>query len=282
MVLAGSMPQLVQQCSGKSGPRPNPATRKALDEKVICSVSCCCLKNPVPGKAGQDLMQECVRQVFSGADDLLESKSRYKPELSWNMNEDPPVPFMHRDADRQPTTKPSEYWQGRARSEIPGYQRGDGFVRRPDLTIVGDPCSPPNSDGNLEQIVELKFKDDKRDSEQDRAYEKIAGSDQRYSIYRIGDAPGRGEKGCDCSEGERRLPQPIAAPAPARKKQGFSVSNSAAAIGWSAVTVLAAAATVVAVLSPFDGPAGDVAGAAATTAAASRAAQAWRLLGAGL
>ncbi len=60
--------------------------------------------------------------------------------VAWHMLSDPvPEPFMHRDSSGANTIEPSRYWQGRA-WDVEGHVPGKGLVRRPDLTIVDDPC----------------------------------------------------------------------------------------------------------------------------------------------
>lgn len=270
---------LVQQCPMAAANRPDAALRKALDDQVICAVTCCCADNPASGVSGQDLMQSCVHQVLAAADKLLGHKSRYKPEISWNMRDSPPTPFMHREGGAD-TTQPSTYWQGRAQREVEGYQSGCGMVRRPDLVIVDDPCQPPGP-GNIERVVEIKFRGDKRDREQDNAYRKIAGDEDNYSVYRIEGTPADDEQTCDCAARRQAEPATVPAAKPAEEEEG-AWGKALSALGWSAVTVLGAAATVVAILSPFEGPAGDIAAGTGTAVAAARAAQAWRALAAPL
>lgn len=216
-------------------------------------------------------MQSCVDQVFSAADLALGHKSRYKPEISWNMNEKPPTPFMHREHG-QDTTRPSEYWQGRAKSDIEQYHPGQGWVRRPDLTIVDDPSRPPGP-GNTERVVEIKFRDDRRDEEQDDAYVKIAGGRGNYSVFRIDGKAAKDEESCACDARRKRQPVPETVPVPEESK---ALAKFLTAFGWSTLAVLGAVGTGIAILSPFDGPVGDVAAASATSTAAFRAAQAWR------
>lgn len=259
---------LIQTCPSSPSLRPSAAVRKALDDKVICSVMCCCADAPAIGSDGCDLKQVCASEVFAAADKLLGNKSRYKSELSWNMLADPvPEPFMHRDASGANTTEPSRYWQGRA-WDVEGYVPGKGLVRRPDLTLVDDPCVPP-SQRNVERIVELKFGADRRDREQDQAYAQIAGDPGKYQVMRSGGKLQRGETACSCPENRQPQPVPSIVPAP------FKVPDWAKAVGWTALTVLGAAATVVAVLTPFDGPLGDIAAGSATAVAAARAAALW-------
>lgn len=277
-----SGPQVLQQtCPLKAPLRPDPLTRRAIDREVVCAVMCCCSANPNVGANEQNLQQSCADETFKAADILLKGKSRYKSEVSWNMQQGSggePTPFMHRAGpDGANTTEASYNWQTRARKEIENYQSGKGMVRRPDLVVVDNPCEPPGA-GNTEAVYEFKFGNDPRDRDQDRAYKRIAGGDENYQVFRCGGSrQGEDEHVCACGEPEpERVPAPVTAPAPERRSAASRAKDVAAAVAWSAVTVAAALATVVAVASPFDGPVGDVAAGSATAAAAARAAATWR------
>jgi hypothetical protein len=135
---------------------------------------CCCNDHPATGQSEQDLKQGCAHQVLQAADKALGWKSRYKSELSWNMNRqtgEAPQPLMHRDARGRDTVEPSRYWQGRT-GEVQDYKPGRGDVRRPDLLIVSDPGKPP-SQVTIERGVEFKFGRDRRNLSQDKAYRAI-------------------------------------------------------------------------------------------------------------
>ncbi|MCX7108635.1 MAG: VRR-NUC domain-containing protein [Proteobacteria bacterium] len=266
---------LVQRCPSTPKDRPDPATRKAMDDALICKLCCCCLNDPVLGEADQHLMQNCMDKIFKSADKLLGFNSRYKSEISYDMTQSPPSPFMHRE-EGQDTTESTHSWMGRAYHDIEYYGPKRGMVRRPDLVIVDDPCLTPNQ-GNIERVVEIKFKNDKRSVQQDAAYSEIVGNPKKYDIFRIGATPTKGEKGCDC--GQQQQPEPATVPAEEKEKQ--SVLNSAGSVlGWSTATVLGAAATAILLVSPFEGPAGELAAGSATAASAARAASAWRAFGA--
>ena len=267
---------LVVRCPGNPKERPDPATRKAADDALICKLCCCCLNTPDIGVSEQRLMQNCMDKVFKSADKLLGFNSRYKSEISYDMTQSPPSPMMHR-VEGEDTTEASHSWMGRAFREIEDYVRGKGMVRRPDLVIVDDPCMPPTQN-NIERVVEIKFRNDKRDRGQDAAYKNISGNPKNYSIFRIGQTPNKDEQGCDCGQHQQQ-PEPATVPAEETEKQ--SVLNSAGSVlGWSTATVLGAAATAVLLVSPFEGPAGELVAGSATAASAARAASAWRALGA--
>ncbi|MCX7110682.1 MAG: VRR-NUC domain-containing protein [Proteobacteria bacterium] len=266
---------LVQRCPNTPKDRPDPATRKAMDDALICKLCCCCLNDPVLGEAEQHLMQNCMDKIFKSADKLLGFNSRYKSEISYDMTQSPPSPMMHR-VEGEDTTEASHSWMGRAFREIVDYVRGKGMVRRPDLVIADDPCLPPTQD-NIERVVEIKFKNDKRSRGQDEAYRDIAGDKEKYSIFRIGNTPKDNEQGCDCGENQPQEPVPV--PVSEQEKQGAwgAVGNT---LGWGVVTVAGAVATAALLASPFEGPVGEMAAGSATAAAAARTATAWRALSA--
>lgn len=240
--------RVVQPCPCSPALRPDPATRKAIDNKVICSVMCCCDESPGIGADGRSLMQQCADGVFKSADALLGSRSRYKSEISYNMHLDdggPPTPFMSRTGTG---TEPSAYWQGRAKAEIENYGGGKGMVRRPDLTIVDDPCQPPVA-GNIESVAELKFGDDARSRAQDEAYRGIAGSPGKYQVFRAGGAAQGDEHECDCDEERKRQPQTVPVPQPQSQEDALrkTAANAAKAGGVAAALMaLGAAAAAIA------------------------------------
>ncbi len=178
----------------------DPAQKQAaLDQSVICSVACCCNQYPGQGSVDQNLYQACVHGVYATADAAMNYKSRYKPEVSFDMGMETdgiPKPFMHRDPNNPDSTEPSHNWMARIK-EVEGYQPGEGYIRRPDLTIVKNPAKPPTAD-NIEKVIEYKFRNDARSADQDDAYEEIAGGRMNYAIYRIGGQPQDRETACNC------------------------------------------------------------------------------------
>lgn len=167
-------------------------------------------------------------------------------------------------------------WQTRAQQEIEGYTSGTGMVRRPDLVIVNDPSRPPTQD-NINRIVEMKF-NDPDDPAQLAAYQVIAGDPTRASIQRA--------DSCDCDNQNReRIAFAAALAASMNSDRVLPPAGGAIPIpvgpdgpsfpepepeddgpgGW--VIFGLGLLTLGAILSPFDGPAGDiVAGAAFLTA----------------
>ncbi|WP_460103846.1 VRR-NUC domain-containing protein, partial [Sessilibacter sp. MAH4] len=147
----------------------------------------------------QNLYQACVHGVFATADAALNYKSRYKSEVSFDMGMETdsiPRPLMHRDPNNPDCTEPSHNWMARIK-EVDGYKPGEGYIRRPDLTIVKNPAKPPSVD-NIERVIEYKFRNDSRSADQDDDYKDIAGGPENYSIYRIGGKPKKDEQICNC------------------------------------------------------------------------------------
>lgn len=206
---SGGPSKLVQgcPCQGKPG-LPTPAQRKVVDDRLLCAVMCCCQKTPGTGTTGQNLYQSCVDSVFSSADQALGWRSRYKSEVSYVM--DPPgspgQPVALMSQTSGIPTKPTDYWQGRAKEQLgDGWIPGTGMVRRPDITVVTDPCQPPVP-GNIERVVEMKFGGDINDVDQNAAYTKISGGIDNYTVMRAGGPPQGREQTCNCDdEGVRRL-----------------------------------------------------------------------------
>ncbi|MGR8930783.1 MAG: VRR-NUC domain-containing protein [Gammaproteobacteria bacterium] len=264
----------VQNCPNNPVTCDNSAGSKAIDDALICKTACCCLNNPLIGVKGQNLMQGCMEETFDTADKSLGYRSRYKPEVSYNMTRTPPTPFMHR-VDDCDTTERSHYWKGRAKEEIVDFSGGRGWVRRPDLIIVKDPSLPPTQD-NIERIVEFKFRGDRREISQDSDYEKIAGNSRKYDVFRIGAKPGKGERGCDCDEQQQSESIPVPA-VETEEKSAWSTAGSA--LGWSALAAVGAVATAALALCPYEGAAGESLAGSATAAAAAYAVADWRKLG---
>ena len=266
---------LIVRCPGTPKERPDPATRKAADDALICKMCCCCLNTPDLGVTEQRLMQNCMDKVFKSADKLLGFNSRYKSEISYDMTQSPPSPMMHR-VEGEDTTEASHSWMGRAFREIEDYVRGKGMVRRPDLVIVDDPCVPPTQN-NIERVVEIKFRNDNRRRDQDKAYKRISGDSEKYSIFRIGNLPNDDEQSCDCGSNPQQEPAPAVSSVPEQEKES-TLGALGSVMGWGTVTVLGAAATALLFASPLEGPVGEIAAGSGTAAAAARTASAWRTL----
>lgn len=151
------------------------------DKKVLCSAICQCTDMPGIGKDGRSLKQACVSGRLKGLDETLGHRSRYKPEVTYDMTKRPPAPIM----DKAIQTRPRELWPGWTKILWPKdpehpvpYQPGVGNTRRPDVVIVKDPAKPPTQD-NIEKVVEIKFPGDPIDKRQLGAYATIAGHENK-------------------------------------------------------------------------------------------------------
>jgi hypothetical protein len=254
LAAAGGGPSKMVQtcpCQGKPG-LPSPALRKVLDDKLMCAVMCCCQKTPGTGSAGQNLYQSCADTVFTSADEALGWKSRYKSEISYVMNppSEPGVPMPLMSQTTGIITKPTDYWQGRAKEQLgDGWIPGTGMVRRPDITVVTDPCQPPVQ-GNIERIVEMKFGGDANDAAQNQSYEDIAGNPAKYGVMRSGGPPQGDEQQCNCDdEGIKKL-VPALSPQEQeeaeRRAQNLKTAGKVVAAGGLAAALVGLAAAAAA------------------------------------
>jgi hypothetical protein len=203
--------------------------------QVLCVIFCQCLDAPAVGARGQRLYQVCASTVITSGDRALNWQSTAKAEISYDMTQSPPAPLMHRVNGRD-TTEPSRNWFGRAQ-QIPGYRPGTGMVRRPDVVLVRDPTLPPTQ-GNIRRIVEMKFPGDQWSADQERDYQRIAGSAPVDEMN---------EDSCGCDE---------------RRRQRQPQEQPSTGIDW--LTIGLAALAIVLILSPIPG---DEAAAGAAAAA---------------
>ncbi|ROL84409.1 nuclease [Pseudomonas chlororaphis] len=172
------------------------------DKQVLCSAICYCNATPNVSQDGKSLKQACVAQRLGELDEILQGRSPYKPEVSYDMTKNPPQPIL----DSQTGNSPhgwipgwiSKYWD--EDPEHPPFKPGRGMIRRPDVVIVKDPKKPPTQD-NIKQVVEMKFPPDPPDRKQARAYEKIAGDERKLVEMKSTD--------CDCSQENQQSKVPV-------------------------------------------------------------------------
>lgn len=163
------------------------------DKKVLCSAICYCSTTPNVSQNGRNLKQSCVAQRLGELDEIVQGRSPYKPEVSYDMTKNPPQPIL----DSQTGNNPhgwipgwiSKYWD--EDPEHPPFKPGRGMIRRPDVVIVKDPNKPPTQD-NIKQVVEMKFPPDQRNARQSDAYGTIAGSKNKVVEMQPSD--------CDCNQ----------------------------------------------------------------------------------
>ncbi|HEX2091073.1 MAG TPA: VRR-NUC domain-containing protein [Longimicrobiaceae bacterium] len=236
-----------------------------VHHEILCAVLCCCNLHPNIGSSDQNLKQSCVRQTLDKADELLEFRSRYKAEVSYNMRAKPPEPLMDKDEAGNLTTRPLRYGSiprmlNRIKRDYPNTPPlGEKDIRRPDVVIVRDPTKPPTQD-NIAQVVEMKFKGDVYGRGQLEDYDAIDPA---------GDTMTLDEKTCGCSDEDRTRRQVHLITT--SKTLWDAQPSTLERVVWGVGTGVLVVVTIAAVLSPFEGPAGE---AAAGTAAANTAARA--------
>ncbi|MCP1603227.1 VRR-NUC domain-containing protein [Pseudomonas citronellolis] len=172
------------------------------DKKVLCSAICYCSSTPNVSQDGKNLKQACVAQRLGELDEILQGRSPYKPEVSYDMTKNPPQPIL----DSQTGTGAhgwipgwiSKYWN--EDPEHPPFKPGKGMIRRPDVVIVNDPKKPPTQD-NIKQVVEMKFPPDPHNKEQAQDYGKIAGDENKVIEMQSTD--------CDCSQENQQSKVPV-------------------------------------------------------------------------
>ncbi|SFC54832.1 VRR-NUC domain-containing protein [Pseudomonas citronellolis] len=172
------------------------------DKKVLCSAICYCSSTPNVSQDGKNLKQACVAQRLGELDEILQGRSPYKPEVSYDMTKNPPQPIL----DSQTGTGAhgwipgwiSKYWN--EDPEHPPFKPGKGMIRRPDVVIVNDPKKPPTQD-NIKQVVEMKFPPDLHNKEQAQDYGKIAGDENKVIEMQSTD--------CDCSQENQQSKVPV-------------------------------------------------------------------------
>ncbi len=258
-------------CRGATGEARNQALENA-DKKILCSVLCCCSRNPVLSASGRNGYQTCASQTLSAAEGFMGQDSRFKPEVSFNMRTVPPTPLMERGlrvlgigggltTTRIPNTPGgNRHMANRVGQTGDGspFEPGVGDIRRPDEVIVRDPNRPPTQD-NISRVVEMKFPGDCFPDEQQTAYELIGGI---APLLLDVDA-------CDCNNDDetQRMTQLVTAAQSVRENERSRLAR----IGWGALGTVAALGAVALALVPFDGPAGEIAAGTGSAAAFARA-----------
>lgn len=168
----------------------NRAQVEGVDKQILCKAMCECDKSPTISVDGKKLKQNCVAAKMSAYAAGIEAlpgyqKSEYKQEINYNMTTRPPTPIM----DSSDSTQAHPWLRGYIKKNMPGFEKGTGQIRRPDIVIVKDPSKPPTQD-NIKQIVEMKFPPDELSRAQREAYEDIAGDENKLVTLKPSD--------CDC------------------------------------------------------------------------------------
>jgi hypothetical protein len=245
----------------KLGRKVTDAARKKVDQKILCELFCCCLYT----KGNQ----ACVEEALTTADKATGYKSRYKAEMGYNMQFEPPRPLTKKDYgddDRKLTTEPITDFRhmiNRTNKEFdPALRRrpGEGGYRFriADVVIVKDPSKPPDK-SNISQVIEMKFPGDRVDDEQNADYRKIGGK-LKFKLYQPGNP-------CTCKDKEKKKEQSGVRESLTAGAEAKAVAEPAGltARDWGSF-IIALVATGAAVVTPVDGPALDMAAAAAVAA----------------
>ena len=72
------------------------------DKKVLCSAVCHCTSTPNLSQDGKSLKQACVAQRLGELDEVLQGRSPYKPEVSYDMTKNPPQPILDSQTGNSP------------------------------------------------------------------------------------------------------------------------------------------------------------------------------------
>lgn len=172
------------------------------DKRVLCSAICYCSSTPNISQDGRSLKQACVAQRLGELDEIVQGRSPYRPEVSYDMTKNPPQPIL----DSQTGSAAhgwipgwiSKYWD--QDPEHPPFKPGKGMIRRPDVVIVNDPSKPATQD-NIKQVVEMKFPPDPPNQRQADAYAEIAGDEAKVVEMKPDD--------CDCSQENQDSKVPV-------------------------------------------------------------------------
>lgn len=255
--LAAFDDNLAEICRGATGGARNAALARA-DERILCAVFCCCNVNPVPGPSGQGGRDTCASQTLAAAEGMMGHDSRFKSQVSFNMQTDPPSPVMQRGLFGATTEQLP--WGRHAQNRIArdlGRPYSAGDARRPDVVIVNDPSRPPTLD-NINRVVDFDFAH-ALDGDQLKAYEELGGGQAPLVLH---------SRRCDCSADETRGQTSLATAAQSVVENERSIL---ARIGWGAVGTVAALGAAALLVFPGDGPFGEAAAGSGALAAFGRA-----------
>ncbi|WNG14807.1 hypothetical protein [Cystobacter fuscus] len=262
--LAGFDSILLHLCKAGAGA----ITAEALvevDKKILCAVYCCCKTNPNAGSSGQSLYDQCASETIGKVDEMMDGKSRYKSQTSYNMRDSPVSPLVERMPDGSLGTTPIpptgggwKHMGNRIEKETPGLTPRHGKdTRRPDVVIVRDPSRAPTID-NIARVVDFKFGNEGYSEGQENAYREMGGGRIPLTLD---------DEECDCGNQEQRQSalELIAAADTYKQSQPTTLER----VGLGALTVVGAVATAALFLVPVDGPAGEVVAGGLTARAAA-------------
>ena len=253
---------LTALCRKASGETRNQALA-AADKRMLCAVFCCCAQNPIPSASERNGYDTCAHRTLLAAESAMGNDSRFKPQVSYNMRTNPPTPLMEKNWHGGLDTESISWTPGgiqhiKNRIGLDGIPYQSGNARRPDVTIVRDPNSPPTQD-NISRIVDFKFGNDTFSKQQLRDYTRIGRGIPPLELD---------DQTCDCSNDNETRGQVALATAAQRVRE--TDRSTLARIGWGALGTVTAVAAVALVLIPVDGPAGEIVAGTASAAAFAR------------
>lgn len=187
---------------------------------IVCSFVCTCEVVPNRGRSGINLKQSCVDRGLQQLNENCDTGIRV--QVPYYMGDSPPSPLLVKDDEGQETADaiPSfdhainrirKIKRDRARGILltetaknreEGYTRGD--MRIPDAVVLRDPNGKPTQD-NMLGVIEVKFPPDDWGDGQERAYEEIAGGEEKLHLL----TPER----CKCDGPQQTKYAPVIQPA---------------------------------------------------------------------
>lgn len=190
----------------------------APELQTLCNMMCDIKDLPGP-------KQKLIEKELKALDKMMDYKSTIKAEVPYNMST--LEPYMSKNEPGRAT----DNWF-------------NGGHRRPDAIITDG--SPPTRD-NIRSVVEMKFKGDFLSKGQKRAYEEIAGGEEKLIVMEEGE-----NCHCDDGDGEKEpVDVPVTLPSYEPEKSWWKKAAYVGAAGVLAVGAVALAAC------PVDGPLGE-------------------------
>lgn len=196
---------------------PNPTNKPYLMEKANYAVRFprLSLKNmPSSGASTVELKQLIMSGLIRADEYLRDFRWDYKAEVCFDMSRLPPTPFLSTSNARKGETSDPD-----RRHTLNPFPAGltKGLLRRPDVIIVKSRATRwpgqagPDHQGimhpdNLERVVEVKFPGDSLGDRQRRAYIRIAGDEERFSVLEIHDCRDDGERERDRQTNKSQQP----------------------------------------------------------------------------
>ena len=163
----------------------------APEVAFLCVLFCFCV---IAGKTR--CMQRYLSVPHDGAFDPL--LPGIYLEVAYDMSATPPRP-LYKGAR-------SRFWRDYKGDSLPLPTSAPiGKTRRPDLVIVDNPGLGPYG-SNIKAVVEFKFPGDRLRRGQRNAYERIAGSPDKFIVLTF--------ERCACGPPRQKEPQPVPVPTP--------------------------------------------------------------------